>query len=432
MGVGGAIAVSSGRSLAELVASVEAFAAQFRPAADPVDLGSELIQLRGAIDRLEVLFSQAVGTFAATDEYANQGATSPIEWVRHNCRMSGAAAARRVVVGEQLEKLPLMVDALEAGHVGFGHVVHAAFAARKLTNSNTGAGFDESDLLQQAEGLSVGAFYFAVTHYIHAQDPRGVIKDEKTAAELRELSISTNSEGWVHLSADLDPDGGSVVKTALEALAAPTGKDDDRSYERRMADALVEVSSHRMDTGEMPIRGGQRVHVQVTASYDTLKQQVGAPGAQLGFGLSISAEKARRLACDCNLTRVLLNSDSVPIDVGREKRVVSGAIRKAVHLLYPCCGFPGCERPASWTEAHHIEHWIDGGMTIVENLVPLCLRHHFMVHEGGWTIEKVGADALHFIRPSRDTFSFTDFMTGTDGRRHQVIQGGVPALATVP
>jgi hypothetical protein len=419
MGVGGAIAVSSGRSLAELVASVDAFAAQFRPAEDPVELGVELVEFRGAIDRLEVMFSQAVGTFAATDESENQGATSPIEWVRHNCRMSGAAAARRVVVGEQLEKLPQMAELLDAGKAGFGHLVHAAFAARRLSNSKTSAGFDESDLLEHAEGQSVGAFYFTVAQYIHAQDPIGVVKDEKTAAELRELSISTNSEGWVHLRADLDPEGGAVVRTALEGLAQPMGTDDDRRYELRMADALVELASHHMDTGDMPIRGGQRVQLQVTASYETLMQHVGAPGAYLGFGLPISAEKARRLACDCAFTRALLDSDSVPIDVGREKRVVSAAIRKALHLLYPCCGFPGCERPASWTEAHHIIHWINGGLTIIENLVPLCRRHHFMVHEGGWTIQKVDDGALQFIPPSRDTFSFTELMTDAGGASSQ-------------
>ena len=59
-------------------------------------------------------------------------------------------------------------------------------------------------------------------------------------------------------------------------------------------------------------------------------------------------------------------------------------------------------------EAHHIRHWIDGGPTVVENLVPLCLRHHFMVHEGGWTIQKTGA-TLQFIPPSRDSFAFTEF-----------------------
>ena len=402
--------MSSGGPLADLVNAIEAFTAGFRPAEDANKLGCELVEMRGAMDRLEVVFSQAVGTFAATDEYEDQGATSPVEWVRHNCRMSSAAAARRVSVGQQLEHLPLMVESLWAGKIGFGHLVHAARAARRLTGSRTSAGFHETDLLEQAEAMSVGAFFFTVGHYVHAQDPKGVVNDEKAAAEMRELSISTNREGWMHLSADLDPEGGSVVKTALEALARPTGREDERSYAQRMADALVEQCWHRMHAGEMPVRGGQRVHVQVTASYDTLKAATGAPGAYLDLGLPISGEKARRMACDCNLTRVLLNSDSVPIDVGREKRVVTGAIRKAVHLMYPTCGFTGCERPASWTEAHHIRHWIDGGPTTVDNLLPLCLRHHFMVHEGGWTIERTGAGALRFIPPSRDRFSLSEFL----------------------
>ena len=372
MGVGVGGAVSGSQSLADLVATVERFAAAFRPADDPTDLGAQLVLLRSTMDRVEVMFSHAAATFAATDEYENQGATTPIEWVRHNCRMGRAEAARRVVVGEHIQHMPALVESLFEGRVGFGHLVHAAAAARKLTESRTGAGFDEADLLERAEGMSVGAFYFAVQHYIHAQDPKGSEKDDRDAAETRELYMTQAEDGSFHLSADLDAEGGAVVRTALEALARPTGAGDDRLVGQRLADALVECLRHAMDIGAMPTRGGQRVHVQVNASYDTLKASLYAPAAYIDFSLPISGSKARRLACDCNLTRVLLNSDSAPScrdgsSVQRDSLGTSrfGGLEVSPWLPSPPCGWgkhsTSCPRETEVTHARVAEITPDGG-----------------------------------------------------------------------
>ena len=74
------------------------------------------------------------------------------------------------------------------------------------------------------------------------------------------------------------------------------------------------------------------------------------------------------------------------IDVGRSKRVVSPSQRRALNVRDKGCRFPGCDRPATWTSGHHLVHWIKGGGTDLPNLVLLCYRHHWMVHEGGWQL----------------------------------------------
>jgi len=163
LGEGGAIPAT--QPLGALGSAIEAFCEDFRLASDPAHVASQLVQLRSVMDRLEVVFSQTAATFAATDEYQNQGATSPIEWVRHNCRMTSTAAAEKVCVGEQMERMPQFVESLFAGRVGFGHLAHTARTARKLMNSATGAGFDETELLERAEGMSVGKFGYAVRHF---------------------------------------------------------------------------------------------------------------------------------------------------------------------------------------------------------------------------------------------------------------------------
>jgi predicted restriction endonuclease len=90
---------------------------------------------------------------------------------------------------------------------------------------------------------------------------------------------------------------------------------------------------------------------------------------------------------------------SEPLDVGRRTPVVSAAIRRAVILRDRHCRFPGCDRPQTWCDAHHIEHWADGGPTTLTNLLLLCRRHHGMVHRtGGFALELIDGRPV-FRRP---------------------------------
>ena len=186
----------------------------------------------------------------------------------------------------------------------------------------------------------------------------------------------------------LDAVGGATLRTALEPLARPCGKDDDRRRERRLADAMVELAHHALDTGAIPQTAGQRAHLQITAAYETVIGKLGAPAGEIEFSLPISANCIERYACDCSVTRVLLGADSAVVNVGHAIRKPHGATRRALLIRDRQCTWPGCDRPANWTEAHHLKHWIRGGPTDLDNLVLLCHRHHWMVHEGGWQLVK--------------------------------------------
>jgi hypothetical protein len=159
----------------------------------------------------------------------------------------------------------------------------------------------------------------------------------------------------------LDPEGAAVVRTALEPLAQRNGKDDDRKRDRRLGDAVVELANRSLDNGLAAGRGSRRPHLQVTATLETLLQRAGAQAGDLEFSLPISAKAVERLACDCNVTRILLGADSTVIDVGRSKRLISPSQRRALKARDKGCRFPGCDRPATWTSGHHIVHWVRGG-----------------------------------------------------------------------
>ncbi len=338
------------------------------------ELGERLTRLAFAADMINLEFAKVAAAFAETDEYDEQGFDSPIAWIKANCHLSGGAASDRVCVGEQLERLGESVAAVNLGEIGFAH-----FALIAKTKAAVGDRLDEARLLRQARKRSVASFRNACLHARHAANPDGFVDEEKQGVEARSLTMSTADDGTVLINCILDKVGGAAVRTALEPLARRTGKDDDRLRDRRLADALVDLAMHALDSGLVP----QRTHLQVTTSLETLLGLTGAPAAEMEFSLPISAKAVERLACDCSVTRILLGSDSTVIDVGRARRVISGPQRKALKVRDGGCVVPGCDRPASWTEGHHLVHWIHNGPGDLANLVLLCYRHHWMVHEGG-------------------------------------------------
>src|SRR5256712_8052669 len=118
------------------------------------------------------------------------------------------------------------------------------------------------------------------------------------------------------------------------------------------------------------------------------------------FSLPISSLAVQRIACDCSVTRVLLSQESLVMDVGRTTRIVSAPLKRALKARDCHCRWPGCERPASKCDGHHLVHWIEGGPTDLDNLVLLCRRHHRMVHEGGWQLIKTHDKQIVTIAPT--------------------------------
>ena len=341
------------------------------------EIAAEMIRVRLTMDQFELYFSRLSAKFAKTEEYDEQGFDSPIAWIKANCHMSGGAAADRVCAGEQLEQLGKSEAAVLAGEIGFAHFAHIARASAAV-----GERLDESTLLRHARKESVARFRETCIHARHAADPEGVVEEEVLGVEMRELTLTDTDNGMVSVSGTLDKVGGAALRTALEPLAKRMGKDDGRGFPRRLADALVDLSMHALDNG----KPSSRPNLQITSPLETLLGLAGAPAAEMEFSLPISSKAVERLACDCSVTRILLGSDSSVIDVGRARRVVSGPQGKALRVRDKGCVWPGCDRPASWTSAHHIAHWIHGGPTDLHNLVLLCYRHHWMVHEGHWQI----------------------------------------------
>src|SRR6202048_859095 len=228
---------------------------------DGAEEADELKQIFGQVDFLLLQASTVAARLAGTNYFDEGGFCSPLEWIRFECHQTSTAAADVIAVGENLERLPQTVQAVMDGEIGFPNLKTMARTANFI-----GGGFDEIKLLPKARDNSAGKFYYICDHYRHSVDPKAYEAEQTERVEHRKLTTPTCDDGAVLIKGVLDPEGGAAFLTAVKPLARRSGTDDDRSREKRQADAVVELSMHSLDSGLIPQQGSQRTHLNVTAS----------------------------------------------------------------------------------------------------------------------------------------------------------------------
>jgi uncharacterized protein DUF222/HNH endonuclease len=340
-----------------------------------------------------------------------RGASSTAVLLRQVLRIGPGEARRRVadahavcrrvqVTGEVCQpELPAAAQALAAGELSGQHLLVIRQTVHQLPPDTAVEDREsvESLLVSNAADLDPTQLVKVAQRIRAYLDPDGTLLDERQAKARRELSFAPDLDGTVVVRGRLDAEGAATVQAALDPLAKPTpadpttGQKDTRTPARRCADALVQGSRMLLDAGDLPITGGQRPHLNVTIPLADLVAGVGV--ADLDFGSGLSAEAARRLACDAQVIPTVLGAHSEPLDVGRASYTVPAPMRRALIVRDRGCAFPGCDRPPSWCQAHHILEWANGGPTALHNLVLLCDHHHDRVHAQDWQIHIVNGRA---------------------------------------
>ena len=347
-------------------------------------MGEDLQELRQHINGCEAEFTRRLRRFDKGGGYAATAALTAKAWLRWKCNLSATAAADRVAVARELERLALATQAFADGDISYPHAAMIARTAEKLGDKMEANA--ETILVTAAKDLDLGQLRVVTMKLQHLMDPDSVREEANESHEQRFLSLSQTLDGVFYLNGRLDSEGGAILQTALNALGGPPTAEDKRTPKQRRADSLVELARQQLDGGNLPEVGGQRPHLAVTVSMATLANQPGSPAADLEWAQPIPAETARRLACDAAITPVFVGSESDQPQAGQTSRSISGSQRKALVVRDKGCRFPGCDRPPDWTDAHHLQHWADGGKTVMDNLVLLCRRHHRKVHEEGWRL----------------------------------------------
>ena len=170
------------------------------------------------------------------------------------------------------------------------------------------------------------------------------------------------------------------------------------------ADGLVAMCQAAL-RGDAPTRNP--VEVVVTITRDALRSSAsgaaGATASDVGCfddGTCVSAETARRLACDCGVVEMHEDADGQPLSVGRRTRTIPAALQRALARRDVVCRFPGCTN-RRFLDGHHLIHWAQGGETSLVNTCRLCSRHHRFVHEHGYRIEWLDGELAFFHRGRR-------------------------------
>jgi hypothetical protein len=391
-----------GGVVSELLSALDALAADDLDglvAAQLLDRSALLVQAR---NRIDAELARTVRRAELTQAPEHDGKRSMASWLRGHLRLSPAAAGQVVRNGRTLAQLPAVAAACAEGMVTAEQVSVLAAVTRpeNLTAAaEQGVDLAEVDVVLAETAMTRQHVQLGrvVHHYVSRLDPDGI---EPDPTEQRSLSFAKHSDGSLSGRFELDPVGGGKFEAMLESFVQadrPAG--DRRTRAQQLGDALVQAADVALASGKLPTLRTVKPHVIVTIDIRDLVDPGTVPGAaRTGFGAEISAARARMLACDGNVTRIVIGPEGQPLDHGRTKRVVPPSLRRAVEQRDWHCVFAGCHAPSYWCDVHHLVHWADDGDTCLENSALLCERHHTKVHHG-FVIARDAAGRWHTYRP---------------------------------
>jgi hypothetical protein len=310
------------------------------------ELEDRLQEIERASGALAVERARTVAEVERRGSFATDGHLSVTSWVESRTGTSFSQAAKEVRLARNLEEMPATKEALAEGEVSASAVAQLVAAREAHPEEFARA---EDTLVQAARTLPVRDLRRAVEHWRSVVEPEAMLREEAERFERRGLHVSPSFEGMVRVDANLDPETGQSLITALGAVTdawVRSGTEDSRTPAQRRADALGVVCSGWLDRSDRPTVGGERPHVTVTVDLEALEGRAGYR-CELTDAGGISPEAARRLACDASVSRVITSGASEPLEVGRRTPVVPASLRRAVVVRDRGCTFPACDRPAS-------------------------------------------------------------------------------------
>ena len=386
------------------------------------ELADEITTLAGHINAAMARWLELVGEFDAREAATREwGCKSTAFWIAWRCSIEPGAARQHVRVARRLRELPAIAAAFARGELSYSKV-RALTRIENIEREDELIGMAQSSTAAQLERIVRGYRTVAAA-------------DAMRAFENRYVKVSYDDDGSVLIKGRLPAEEGAVVVKALEAArdklfaeqhAAARATAADGSAEpppaggvtagvrdawqpdgagvppaattlaERNADALVQLADAMLAAPDLPGRSvADRFQVVVHVDADALDEPQAADSNGSGAagrcetehdGQPVAHETARRLCCDGSLVG-LVERDGRTLSVGRKTRKIPPSVRRALRNRDCGCRFPGCTQTRN-VDAHHIEHWINGGETKLTNLVELCGYHHRLVHEGGYSVEQ--------------------------------------------
>ncbi len=394
-------------------------------------LGEQITELAAHIHAATFRLLELIRQFDSCEGWAGEGVLSCAHWLNWKCGMALGVARERIRVAHALKDLPKISQTFRKGKISYSKV---RAITRVATRKN------ENYLLMIAHFGTASHVERLVRNYRSVKRNEALAKAQEQHLH-RELSWFVDDDGFWVIRGRLPPEAGSLVQQVLEqameeqfqelrdvpagtsessvASAADEIRTRPEPIAWRRADALLRLANGYSSRNLSCSADKYLVHIHT--DMETLKAEGMGAESEIESGGKICAETTRRIACDSAvvqwldsngnqidgnplpLTQLLpqnqtqLQAQYQTLSVGRKTRAIPPAIRRALQRRDGGCRFPGCTA-SRFVDAHHIRHWADGGETCMENLVLLCSRHHHLVHEGGFTLQKVCGE-FRFTNP---------------------------------
>lgn len=355
--------------------------------------------VRGFLDSYEAKVTSHIGRLHS------QGESAPAADLHaRNGGVSSKEARQKERRAEALDDAPSLADKPATGDVTAGHADVVADVTCRLDDETRERFFDhEGDIADDAARMSPEDFR-RTCHELIAQIERdqGIERDRRRRKETK-LSKRVDRDGMYVLNARHHPELGTAVFNAVDAETAKLIKaGSDRSVDRQhvAAEALgnLVTGGHQ---ASRPREAEIRLHVDAGTLVDGPH-----PGGTCEYddGTSVPPATARRLVCNGRVIPIIIDSNGVVLNAGREQRLANRDQRRALRAMYRTCAFPGCDVEFNRCEIHHLLPHELTGPTDLDNLLPLCSRHHHVIHEPGWKLTLDDDRTLAVRQPDGEVF----------------------------
>jgi len=356
-----------------------------RPVAPIEELDRDIVSLCTRINAATYELLVLVREFDERAGWLNWGLQSCAEWLAWRCDLSMTTALEKVRAAHALNSLPEFSAAFSTGELSYSKVR----AITRVANRD-----NESELLA-----------FALRHTTAHVEQRcrelrcgreDSIDGAARAYANRSLRVRRDHQrNMMIVTVELPVSIGELVEKALdkardeEVLATPDIV--DTSWAKRQADAFVNMANEYLSDTDNESSTNDNYLVTVHVDHSAL---TGGEGRS-----ALPIESVKRICCDSKAIVITEDEKGEPLSIGRKTRIVPLAIQRALRARdNNCCTFPGCHN-RRYLHSHHVEHWSNGGETSLDNLMLLCTKHHALVHEGGFRIERDFQDRWYFLRP---------------------------------
>ncbi len=407
---------AAAEAVATVRAGIDALLSAPLTAATSTELTELLAELEVQRRRLEavdqVLVAETVERGVA-GEYAR---TSPADLLVTLLRITPAEAKarvgrardvgpRRAFTGEALTPiLPTVAGAVRAGEIS---TAHTAVITRCLAAIPGGMPYEvvpvaERMLVEAARHEHPGQLAKTALLLLARIDPDGAEPRDREIERRREFTLIKNADGTSRPRGYFTAELTAAWEAILDSLAAPVpaqdGLPDDRTPGQRRHDALADAALRLIRSDTLPAAGGVPVTILATTTLAELIDGVGF--ATTGHGDPMPIPQLLQIACDGEFIPVIFNDAGGIVAFGRGRRLASRGQRLVLVARDGGCSFPGCDRPAAWTEVHHILPWNDGGHTDIDNMCLLCRYHHREFERRGWQVTMAADGMPEWIPPA--------------------------------